>query len=522
MQTAQLLLLLLIVVAALVSLAHRLRTPYPVLLLIGGLALGSIPGAPHIELPPESVLLLVLPPIVYIGAFFTPIRSFRAQLGTIVSLAIGLVLASTAAVAGVALLIVPGITLPVAVALGAIVSPPDEVAAMAVMERLAVPRRLIALFQGESLLNDATALTVYHVAVGAALGATALLGLAPVGQFLVIGAGGIAIGLAVGWVIAHIRTRLSDLPVEITVSLLTPYAAYLPAEVLGASGVLAAVTAGLYLGRRASRIMGSDVRLAARAVWEMLVFLLNGIVFLLIGLQIAALVRAMSGSTLLRLVAAGVAVSGALFVVRALWIIGMAAWQRLGSRRGSALNLAEVVVLSWSGMRGAVSLAAALAMPFVLPGGSPLPAREAVIVITFTVILVTLVGQGVSLPLVIKAARLGRDAGARAEEQQARRELVDEAVRRVDELYERWPGHRPLLDQLRTMYLHRAEHFGQFDDVPESAAEQELVEHRQIRRSVIDAQREAVLLMRDRGVIDDDVLRNIERELDLEEVRMEA
>src|SRR5262249_34397502 len=349
-----------------------------------------------------------------------------------------------------------------------------------------------------------------------------LLGPAPIGSFVVVGAGGIAIGLAIGWLIAHIRTQLSDLPVEITVSLLTPYAAYLPAEVLGASGVLAAVTAGLYLGRRSSRIMGSDVRLAARAVWEMLVFLLNGIVFLLVGLQIAALVRAMSGPMLIRLVAAGLAVSVILFAVRALWIIGMAGWQRLGSRRQPVLHAAEIAVLSWTGMRGAVSLAAALAMPLALPGGSPLPAPEAVIGLSLPGLLVSLVGQGVSLPFVIKAVRIGGDAGARAEEQQARRELVDEAVQRIDELYGQWPGHRPLLDQLRATYLHRAEHFGQFDDLPESAAEQELVEHRQIRRSVIDAQRESVLLMRDRGAIDDDVLRTLERELDLGAGRMEA
>ncbi len=371
MQTSELLLLLLIVVAALVTLARRLRTPYPVLLLIGGLTLGAMPGVPHVELPPESVLLLVLPPIVYFAAFFTPIRSFRADLGNIVSLAIGLVLASAAAVAGVALAVVPGMTVPIALALGAIVSPPDEVAAMAVLERLAVGRRMIALLQGERLLNDAPALTVYHVALGAAVAATPPLALAPVGRFVVIGAGGIAIGLVVGWLVAHVRARLTDLPVEITVSLLTPYAAYLPAEVLGASGVLAAATAGLYLGRRASRIMGSDVRLAGRAVWEMLIFLLNGVVFLLIGLQIAALVRAMDRGALIWLAGAGLAVSATLIVVRALWITGIAAWQRIGARRESALRPAEVVVLSWTGMRGVVSLAAALAVPLALPGAHP-------------------------------------------------------------------------------------------------------------------------------------------------------
>jgi len=315
-QSAELLLLFLIVVAALVTLARRLRTPYPVLLLLGGLALGAMPGVPRLEVPPDAVLLLVLPPIVYVTAFFTPIRSFRADVGHIVSLAVGLVLASTAAVAGVVLALVSGMTVPIAIALGAVVAPSDEVAAMAVMERLVVPRRLIGLVQGESLLNDATALTVYRVALGAAIAGTPILSLAPVGRFAVVAIGGIAIGLAVGWLIARVRARLADLPVEITVSLLTPYAAYLPAELLGVSGVLAAVTAGLYLGRRASRIMGSDVRLAARAVWEMLVFLLNGIVFLLIGLEISALARELDRRTLVTLVGAGVAVSAALIGVR--------------------------------------------------------------------------------------------------------------------------------------------------------------------------------------------------------------
>jgi Na+/H+ antiporter len=522
LQTAEVLLLLHAVVAVLVTLARRLRTPYPALLLIGGLALGAFPGVPRLEIAPDSVLLLVLPPIIYFAAFFTPIRSFRADLGNIVSLAIGLVVASTVAAAGVALALVPGMTVPIAITLGAIVSPPDAVAATAVIERLAVPRRVVALLQGESLLNDATALTVYRAALSVAVAAIPALTLAPIGRFVVVGAGGVAVGLAVGWIIAHVRSRLSDVPVEITVSLLTPYAAYLPAELLGASGVLAAVTAGLYLGRRASIIMGSDVRLAGRAVWEMLIFLLNGVVFVLIGFEIAALGREMDRSMLIALVGAGLAVSVALIAVRALWILGIAAWQRLVSRKGPALRPGEIVVLWWSGMRGVVSLAAALAVPLALPGGSPMPAREAVTVITFTVILVTLVGQGMTLPLVIRAVDLGGDGDASAEEQRARRELVEEAVRRIDALYEQWPGHRPLLDQLRVAYRHRAEHIGPLDQAPGSEAEQELVEHRQIRRSVIDAQREAVQLMRDRGAIDDDVLRSLERELDLEEVRMEA
>jgi CPA1 family monovalent cation:H+ antiporter len=267
--------------------------------------------------------------------------------------------------------------------------------------------------------------------------------------------------------------------------------------------------------------MGFEVRLAGRAVWEMLVFLLNGVVFLLIGLQIAALVREMHWPTLMALVGVGLAVSVVLILVRAVWITGIAVWQRFVVRRGPALGPPEIVVLTWAGLRGVVSLAAVLAIPLALPGGAPLLARDAAIVVTFTVILVTLVGQGMTLPLVIRAVRLGGNEDVRAEEQRARRQLVEEALRRIDALYEQWPGHRPLLDQLRASYQHRGEHVQQLDQAP-SEAEQEIVEHAQIRRSVIDAQRDAVSLMRDRGVIDDDVLRIIERELDLEEARMEA
>src|SRR2546426_1289549 len=522
MQAAEVLLLLLIVVSVLVTVARRLRIPYPVLLLVGGLALGSIPGFPRIDLAPNTVLVLVLPPLLYVNAVFTPVRSFKADIGNIGSLAVGLVVASTAAVASVALALVPAMTLPIAVALGAIVSPPDAVAATAVMERLAVPRRVIRLLEGESLLNDATALTIYRVALVAAVASTPLFTVALLGNFVVVAIGGILVGLAVGWIVSQIRSRLEDMPVEITISLLTPYAAYLPAEALGVSGVLAAVAAGLYLGRRSSRIMGSDVRLAGRAVWEMLIFLLNGVVFIVIGLQISALGREMDRSTLLGLAGLGLVVSLTLIVVRALWITGLAGWKRLISREPQPSRAPEVAVLSWAGMRGVVSLAAALAIPPALPSGAAFPARDALIVITFTVILVTLVGQGMTLPLVIKFLHLGGDEDERHEESHARQDLIEQALRRIDELQEQWPDHRPLIDQLREAYRHRAEHEEQLHEAPGNEAEQELVEHRQIRSAVIDVQREKLQEMRNRGAIDDDVLRNIERDLDLEEVRMEA
>lgn len=520
MKAAELLLALLVVVAVLVTISRRIHVPYPVLLLLGGLVVGLVPGIPPLELDPEIVFLLVLPPLLYVSAFLTPIRNFRANLKNITSLAVGLVAVSAALVAGIAMALLPGMTWPLAVALGAIVSPPDAVAATAIAQRLAVPRRIVSILEGESLLNDGTALTIYRAAVGAAVAAAAVSVVGTLASFVFVALGGILVGLAVGRIAAWVRTRLTDTPVEITVSLITPYAAYLPAELFGVSGVLAAVTAGLYLGRRSSLIMGSEARLAGRAVWESLVFLLNGVVFLAIGFQISSISREMDRTTLLQLAAVGVVVSLALIVVRAAWVFAMSLRELL-AKKERRTRLRESIVLSWAGMRGVVSLAAALALPVSLAGDT-LPARDAIIVITFTVILVTLVGQGLTLPLVIRAVRLGGDADEGHEESHARQELIEEALGRIDEMERKWPGHQPLIDQLRTTYRHRAEHEEQLHEAPGNEAEQELVEHRAIRREVIDAQRDALAAMRDRGAIDDDVLRDIERDLDLEEIRMEA
>jgi monovalent cation/hydrogen antiporter len=520
MQAAELLLGLLVVVAVLVTISRRIHVPYPVLLLLGGLVVGLVPGIPPLELDPEIVFLVVLPPLLYVSAFLTPIRDFRTNLKNISSLAVGLVAVSAAVVAVIAMALVPGMTWPLAAALGAIVSPPDAVAATAIAQRLAVPRRIVSILEGESLLNDATALTIYRAAVAAAAAAATVSVVGSLGSFVYVALGGILIGLVVGWIASWVRFHLDDTPVEIAVSLITPYAAYLPAELLGVSGVLAAVTVGLFVGRRASRIMGSEARLAGRAVWESLVFLLTGVVFLAIGFQISSISRQMDRTTVLELAAVGIVVSLALIAVRAVWVFGLNLRDLL-TKKQRRDRLRESIILSWAGMRGVVSLAAALALPISLPGNAP-AARDAIIIITFTVILVTLVGQGLTLPLVIRAVRLGGDADGGHEESHARQELIEEALRRIDDLEQKWPDHKPLIDQLRTSYKHRAEHEEQLHEAPGNEAEQELVEHRQIRSDVIDAQRDALLAMRDRGAIDDDVLRNIERELDLEEIRMEA
>jgi monovalent cation/hydrogen antiporter len=516
---AELVLGLLIAVAALVTIARRLGIAYPIFLVIGGLVLGLIPGVPRIQVDPDLIFLIVLPPLLYIAAFYTPIQNLRANLGTISSLAVGLVIASACAVAAAAHALVPSISWSAAFALGAIVAPPDAIAATAVTRRLAVPRQIVTILEGESLLNDATALTIYSIALAVAAGGV----FSPSGAIVrFAGAilGGVAIGVAVGWSVAHIRARIEDTPVEMTISLLTPYAAFLPADRLDASGVIATVAAGLFLGHRGSRIMGADARLTGRAVWETITFLLNGFVFIVMGLEIPLLLRTLTLEQAIRLIGIGVAVTVLLVLVRAVWIlVTVFLPQRVHGRRDA---LACSLVLSWAGMRGVVSLAAVLALPLTVAGGGSFPARDALVVVTLTVIVLTLVGQGLTLPTLIRALRLSTDAGLREEEARARQRLLEAATRRLDELYPVWPGHRPLLDQMRETYRHRSEHVERQHDAEGDEEDRELIEHREIRRTVIDAEREALLRLRAEGEVSDEVLRELERELDLDERRMDA
>jgi Na+/H+ antiporter len=532
MNEIELVLALLVVVAVLTPLARPLRIPYPVLLVLGGLILALIPAVPDIPLDPELVLLLFLPPLLYSAAFNTSVRDFRGLLRPILSLAVGLVLATTVVVAVLLHTLLPELSWALAFAFGAIVSPPDAVAAAAVFRGLGVPQRMVTLLEGESLINDATALVTYRAALAAtavafSAGRTAV-------SFPVVGLGGVIMGLVVGLLVAWVRRRINDPPVEITLSLLTPFAAYLPAERLGLSGVLAAVTAGLYLGWRAPYITGSESRLSGHSVWEMVDFVLNGLVFILIGLQLSPILRALAGRSLLSLIGIGLLLSGAAILVRLAWVFldayirwGLVCLLRRHRPADETPRPRELFVVGWAGMRGVVSLAAIL----TLPQGTP--ERDALIFLTFCVILVTLVGQGLSLPVLIRALGVGVDSSAVAQQELlARRTAVEAARTRIEQLKEEWPTHQPLIDTLRAQNDHRASHLGA--TLAEAGAEerdgaaatdegeQELLEHHRIRRAVIDAERAALLDLRARGELDDAAWRQVERELDLEELRMDA
>ena len=521
MHEVELTLAMLVAVTVLATVARLLRVPMPILMVLAGLALAASPAVPDVVLAPELVFLLFLPPLLYIAAFDTAIRDVRAMLVPIVSLAVGLVLATAATVATVVHLVLPDIGWPAAFALGAIVSPPDAVAAVAVLRRLNVPRRLVTLLEGESLFNDATALVIFQMAV-AAMGTASFSMTDAAIRFVLVAVGGIAIGIGIGAIIALLRRRLTDMPVEIMISLLTPFAAYLPAEQVGVSGVLSTVAAGLCLGWWAPRIMDPNVRLRVRAVWEIVVFVLNGLVFLLIGLQLSTILPSLANRSPLTVFGLGLLVSAVVIAVRFAWIATvLCARPKPGGRRQ---RWTEATLVGWAGMRGVVSLATALALPFETP------ARDLLLFATFCVILVTLVGQGLTVPWLVKALGLVDDGSGTEQELHARSVALDAACRRIAQLAEEWPTHLPLVETLKAQYGHRASHLEELrsDAVDEDghplsqAAEQELLEHGQIRRAVIDAERQAVLELRQLGEIGDEAWRRVERDLDLEELRLEA
>ena len=404
MSELEALLLLMTAATLLVAVARNAGIPYPILLVLGGLAIGFLPGIPEISLDPDYVFILILPPILQSAAFFTPVRDLRAQVRPVLSLAVGLVLLSTCVVAVIAHWIITGLSWQSAFVLGAVVSPPDAVAATSVAERLRLPDRVVRILEGESLLNDATALVTYRVAVTAAVSGSFSLPDA-LGTFALAAAGGLLIGLLAGWLVVQLLVRTSDGSVLIAISLLAPYGTYLLAEHLEVSGVLAVVIEGLIMGRGYFRLPSARTRLQSLDFWEMFIFLLNGFVFMLIGVQLPDVLDGVSEQSWSTLMLYAVAVSLAAVAIRIAWVAltsdPRALLRRQGLSCSTEADRRELVVISWAGMRGVVSLAAALALPVDVPG------RDLIIYLTFAVILVTLVGQGLTLAPLIPETRAG-------------------------------------------------------------------------------------------------------------------
>src|SRR4051794_30373432 len=504
---------LLVAVAVLSALATRIGVPYPILLVLGGLGRGFGPAPPAARLGPALLLFVSPPPLLYSGAFFANLRELKADLRTITLNSTLLVIATATAVAVCAHALVDDLPWAVCFALGAIVAPTDPLAATAIARRYDVPRRTINILEGESLINDASALVIYKIALGAVGGAAFSLLHASL-QFVGAAAGGVAIGLVVAVLLREIRRRLDDPPVEITISLLSGYAAYVPADAIGASGVVAAVTTGIALGWWAPEITTPNVRQELFSLWSSLTFLLNAILFVLIGLQLPTILDALSGRSLGFLLGTAAAVSAVVAGTRIVWLLVtpyvIRAIDRRESQRARRAGWRVRMVLAWSGMRGSVSLAAALALP------ASTPERDLVVFVTFSVILATLVLQGLTLPTVIR--RLGvHDDGAEAEEElRARLVATQAALARIEQLgAEEWTRD-DTIERMAGLYDYRRRRLkaraGRIDD---DGYEDRSQSYQRLVREGLEAQRAAGVAPRNDGTISNDGMPPIQRELDL-------
>jgi CPA1 family monovalent cation:H+ antiporter len=522
----QVVLFLMLFAVALGWVARHFKFPYPIALVIGGGMLGFVPRLPQPQFDPQFVLVLVLPPILYQAALLTSWREFKANIRPIGLLAIGLVLATTLAVGATLKLLIPDIPWAAAFTLGAIVSPPDAVAATAILSRLNMPRQVVTILEGESLVNDATGLVIYKFAVAAVLTGVFSLWQGSV-EFVWVAGGGIVIGFLMGQLFVFIHRYLGDAFIEVLTTLAVPYVAYILAESLhvpgsssGASGVLAVVAAGIVRGRYAPEIVSAEMRIIARSVWNLLVFVLNSLVFILIGMQLSAIVARLTDYTVAQLFFYGTFVSAVAIVVRFAWVypaiyLPLVLRTMLGQsvpppREG------EVFIMSWCGMRGIVSLAAALALPQVLMDGSPFPERDLIIFLTFVVIAVTLVIQGLSLKPLIRRLQVGKDWSLQEEQQRAKMALGKAAIAAIDAVVAKDGISNELAERIRAEFA---------EQITLAVPEGLVLRHsgaddaKRLRAAAVKAERQELIRLWRENLISDEVLHKIEEHLDYQESR---
>ena len=522
----QILVLLLVVTAAVGVAAKRLQVPPSILLVVTGVALALVPGLPTVRLAPELVLLLILPPIIYASAVAMSWREFRFNLRAISLLAVGCVAFTTIAAAAAAHWIL-GLSWPVGFVLGAIVSPPDALAPLSIARRLQLPRRILVVLEGEGLANDATALILYRFAIAAVSAGVFSLSKAA-GMFAAIVAGEIVWGIGVGSLMLRLRRWVHDPRIEILFSILTPFLAFWPPAHLGGSGVLATVAAGLYVSWNGLNIISAATRLQGIFFWDVLIFLIDGLVFLVTGLQARTLIAGIGGHSWSELGICAAVICGVVILARYVWTFPAIYLPRLLfpaiARRDPAPPWQRPFVLAFTGVRGIVSLAAALAIPLTTDAGRPFPDRDLILFLTFSVILVTLVGQGLLLPLVIRAlglAHAGRreQRAERVEELSARKAGIESAIARLDQLAaeRNLPG--DLLHALRAQLRDRLKHFEHRDDRADGRQEHGRL-HDEIELQLIGAERERVNELYRQGGVKDEARRRIERELDLREANL--
>lgn len=526
MENIELIILLLTFVTFLAVVSNKLKFPFPIMLVLVGVVVGLIPGLPLIELKPEMVFLIFLPPLLYSSAWSTSWHDFKANLRPITLAAIGLVLFTTCLVAWAAHCLIPNFGWPEAFILGAIISPPDALAATTVTKGLGLHRRTISILEGESLLNDASGLIAYKYAIVAAATGNFVLWQAGV-QFLWVAAAGVAIGLAVGYIMYLVHKYITNDPIiETVLTFLTPFSSYLLAEHFHVSGVLAVVTTGLYLSFRSSELFSNLTRIQAFAVWETVVFILNGVIFILLGLQLRHVLDGIRQHSFTEILGYGALLSLVVIVVRFMWVFPAAYIPRLLSKRireTEYFSYKNVIVFGWAGMRGVVSMAAALALPLTLENGHEFPGRDLIIFLTFCVIFSTLVFQGLSLPWLIKLLKLPKFSVA-AEEYELRLKLASASIVHIEENISYDAVSDSVLAQIKNKYELKINRL-QKTDLPYTetgiiSGEEIFNQFNHLQFQLIKVERELIEKMHKEGQANEEVLRKIEYELDLEEARL--
>jgi monovalent cation/hydrogen antiporter len=522
-------LLLLLFVAGLAALAKRFQTPYPIILVIGGLILSFFPRAPHIALNPDLVFLVILPPLLFSSAFTTPWRDFRYHLVSISMLALGLVIFTVRGVASISHWILPGFDSRLGLVLGAVVSTTDAIAATAIAQRLGIPKRITAVIEGESLVNDASGLLALEFAVALVVsGAVPSLEMR-IERLIYLIAGSIVIGLVIAKLIYYLETRIDDAPIEITISLIAPYFAYLAGESAHASGVLATVVCGLYLGHKSSLYLSPGARLKGYAVWDTLTFILNGFVFILLGLQLPYVLEGIHEYTIGCLLLLGAMFSAVVILLRMVWVYP-GAWvsnfirRRLLHQPEPFPNPRSILIIGWTGMRGVVALAAAISLPEYLRDGSPFPQRNLIIFLTFSVIFVTLVLQGLTLPPLIRALGLSDANEKNPEEEKARRDMIQAALAYLEAARENDGAEfEPVYDELIHAQRHRLSRLEAKDGAADADQDPRHYDrYLELTRQLRAVQRATILNLRNHNQINDETLRKLEYELDLLDAQSSA
>lgn len=521
-------LLLLVFVVAFAILARKLQTPYPIVLVIAGLILSFLPGIPKITLNPDVIFLVVLPPLLYSAAWLTSWREFKFNFVSICLLAFGLVGFTVMGVAGAAKWVFAGFDWRLGFVLGAVVATTDAIAAASIAKRVGLPNQIVDVLEGESLLNDASGLLALEFGVAMVVTReTPTIGSAFARLSYLIGAA-IILGLLIGIVAEAIHKRIDDGPIEVTLSILVPYIAYLAAEAIHASGVLAVVACGLYMSRHSSYFLSPSVRIQGWAVWESLTFALNGLVFVLIGLQLPFVLAGIREYSFRQLLLYGALFSGLLILLRMLWMYPGAYLGYLVRHKLLRQNLAfpparQIFIAGWTGMRGVVALAAALALPETLADGSIFPQRNLIIFLTFSVIVVTLVLQGLTLPPLIRVLGLaGLSSQAReTEEKEARRAMTEAALAHIaDSRTKDLAEYSPIYSELEHRYRKRLAHLMEVDEQGIPVDVHLSGRYLELWRRLLATERRIALKLRSAGRINDEVLRKVEHELDLTETRL--